>query len=384
MKNLHRSLFIISVALLLFACNPSQKAFKKGNYYDATIKAVKQLRNNPESKNALEVIKKSYPMELDYERQQINQLSISNHPDKYMNIVETYTRLNNLADEITRCPAALEVLKPVIYFHNQLQKAEELAISEQFETASKLLERGNYLDARDAVERLEWIKEKNPNFNNLNSRLAEARDLATIKIVVEMKPDLNSNFDVNSKVFYTRLIDFLGKNVANEFTKFYQPDLAQKINVQPQEIVTVQFLEFQIANLVEREKESKYESDSVVVGSYTDDQGKEHNVLGLVKATVNSNERELHARGLLEIKVVDYNSKEILSSQKFPADYFWKNEWATFNGDERAIPSEQLKLTKRKQQIPPSPQEMFLLLSDQIFNNSSQYLKSYYKKSKIN
>ena len=129
MKKLYRFLFLALVATMFASCNPSMQAFKKGNYYDATIKAVKQLRNNPDSKNALEVIQKSYPMELDYENQRIKELTISNHPDKFFNIAETYIRLNGLADEISRCPAALEVVKPVVYYHTQLQKAEEFGES---------------------------------------------------------------------------------------------------------------------------------------------------------------------------------------------------------------------------------------------------------------
>lgn len=380
MKKLYQLFALAVIALLFASCNPSMQAFKKGNYYDATLKAVKQLRTNPDSKNALEVIQKSYPMELDYEKQHIKQLSISNHPDKYFNIAETYTRLNELADEITRCPAALEVLKPVVYFHTQLQKAEELAWDEQYQASQQLMDTGNYLDARLAVKRLEWIKERNPNYKNLSESLNEAYDLATLKTLVLLKPELHESYDIDSYVFYERLFDYLNKNAKKEFIQFYQPDLAKKIRLNPNEILSIQFLDFNIGRLIESESEKKYESDSVKVGSYTGNDGNEYDAYGVVKATVYTNEQELPGKALMELTITDANTNEVLASQKFQSEYHWKNKWATFNGDERAVPEDLLKLTERKQQMPPRPQEMFLLLSDPIFNDASNYLRSYYRK----
>lgn len=370
---------ILLLLLIFSACSTSQQAFKKGNYYDATLKAVKQLRNKPDAKKASEVIQKSYPMALEYHRQKINELTVSSQPDKYMKIVETYTLLNTLADEITRCPAALDLVKPVVYFHSQLQKAEELAVQEQFNRARQLLETGYYGDARLAVERLEWVRQKQPSFRNIEATLIQARDLATLKTVVEMLPPRNVNSNINTRVFYMRTLDFLDKRIGNQFTRFYQPDQAEKISLKPHEILTVQFAEFQIGALVEREKESKYESDSVVVGTFTDSDGVSHNVLGIVKATAHLYEREVVARALLEVKIIDFQTDAVLATQKFPGEFFWKNEWANFNGDERALPDQVLQLTKKKQQMPPSPQDLFLLLSDPMFQDMSNFLRNYYK-----
>ena len=380
MNNQIRHLTILLLFFVFTACSTSQSAFKKGDYYDATLKAVKQLRNKPESGKAISVIQKSYPMALEYDRQKINELSLSNHPDKYLKIVEAYTRLNILADEITRCPAALEAIKPVVYFHSQLQKAEELAVTEQYNAASRLVETGNYQDARVAVDRLEWVKQKNPKYRNVDEQLANARNLATLKTVVELKPDLNVNYNINSKVFYLRVYDFLNKNIGNQYTRFYQPDQAEKITLSPHEIVTIQFIEFQIGAMIEREKENKYVSDSLIVGTFTDSKGVENNVYGTVKATVNEFERELIARGLVEIKIIDFDSQEMIASQKFPGEFMWRNNWATYNGDQRAVPDHIYKLTKEKQMMPPSPQDMFLLLSDPMFSSASQFLRNYYRK----
>lgn len=374
---------ITRILLLLFilsSCSTSQKAFKRGDYYDATLKAVKQLRNKPDAKNASEVVQKSYPMALEYYRQKVNELTASNQPDKYLKIVETYSLLNTLADEITRCPAALELVKPVVYFHAQMQKAGELAVQEQFNRARQLMETTNYVDARMAVEKLEWVRQRQPNYQNLETVLLQARDLATLKTVVELLPPRNVNTNINTQVFYMRTLDFLDKKIENQYTRFYQPDQAEQITLKPHEILSVQFAEFQIGAMVEREKESKYESDSIEVGSYTDSDGISHSVFGTVKATAHQYEREVRAKALLEVKIIDFQTEAVLASQKFPGEYIWNNEWASFNGDERALPEQVFKLTKKKQQMPPSAQDLFLLLSDPMFQDMSNFLRNYYKR----
>ena len=139
-------------------------------------------------------------------------------------------------------------------------------------------------------------------------------------------------------------------------------------------------MDFSIGTLAEREKETKYESDSLAVGTYTGSDGKEYDAFGTVKATVHTYEKELPVKALMELTITNNQSRETIVSQKFQAEYIWKNRWATFNGDERAVPDELLSLSKRKQQMPPPPQDMFLLVSDPIYNDASQFLRSYYKR----
>jgi len=377
--NFHPYLIII-IAFYLTACSTGKSAYKKGDYYDATLKAVKNLRTNPDSKKSKELIRKSYPMAIDYNNQLVNQFSVSNSPDKYLSIVEAYYRLNTLADEITRCPAALDVVKPVVYFHKQLQKAEVLACDEQFGIASNLLKSGNYFEARQAIPKLQWVKNVKPGYQGIDAQLNKAQQLAILKIVVELKPDLNHNFAFNSEVFYQRLFDFLMKNASEQYTSFYYPEQAQDLKIVPHEILTVQFVEFQIGQMYEREKEKTYESDSLVVGTYTDGKGVEHNVFGTVKAVVKTFESEMRARAIVEIAASDYETGEIFYTKKYPNEYIWGNQWAIFNGDARAVPKSILSLTKEKPRNPPSPQEMFLLVSDPMFYNVSSNLKSYYKR----
>ncbi len=371
------SIFII---LVIAACSTGQTAFKKGDYYDATIQAVKNLRVKPTSEKSIALIKKSYPMALDYYRQRIDMELASNNQDKYLNVVEIYTRLNTLADEISRCPAALEVVKPVSYYTEQLKKAEQLAVTEQYNNAQTLLKTELLYDARMALKRLEWVKSKNPSFPNLNNAIILAENLATLKIVVEDYPAISKGFQVNSKVFYYRLFDELVKQNEQKYQRFYKPETAEKLSLKPHEVISVQFVDFTIGTLIEREKTETYKSDSLKVGKYKDSNGVEHDVFGVVQAEINLHEKEILTRGVLKITIKDFRTGEITSTQQFPGEYFWQNQWATYNGDERAVPASLKRAVKDKQRMPPPPQELFLFLSEPLLNTALAHLNNYYKK----
>ena len=380
MKKTTTYLLIIFALLIAQACSTGQSAFRNGNYYDATMQSVNNLRINPDSKKSLEVIQQSYPMALDYYRQKINQLAGSNNPDKFLKTVETYILMNKMADEISRCPAALDVVKPVVYFNEQLQKAEILALQEQYNGALSLLESGNIDDARLAYRRLVWVKNRQPDYKDIDRQLVISKDLATLKVVVEYLPERRSNYKIHSKVFYYRLFDELEKNASGEFVRFYKQDLAEELELRPHEVVTVQFLDFNIGTMFEHEESKSYQLDSVVVGTFTDDAGKEHNVMGSVKAEAVIHQQEIKAKGTLQIQIRNFQTDEVVQTKKYPGEYVWQNEWARYNGDSRAVPEAVLALSKKKQMDPPNPQEMFLLFSDPLFFSASANLKSRYKR----
>lgn len=373
-------LLLLFLMIVAFACSTGQSAFNKGNYYDATIKAVKKLRAKPESLKTQELIKKSYPMALEYHQQRIDAFAVSNQPDKFLKIVDEYTLMNKMADEITRCPAALNAVKPVIYYHDQLKKAEMMALNEQYENAKRLLQNGTIEDGRLAYQRLMWVKQRSPNFENIDNQLAIAKDVGTLRVVVEDLPIIHRNYNVDTRGFYIRVFDQLNRSASGEFLRFYQPKLAEELRISPHEIIEIQFVEFNIDALHESIKAQEFTNDSVVVGTYTDNNGDEFPVIGKVKANVEIIQREVRARALLNVVIKDHQSGEIIQSRKYPSDYVWGNSWASFNGDHRALPDNIIALTKEKQRNPPTPQEMFMLVSDPIYTNASSFLKSFYNK----
>jgi len=380
MKPFRNLILLFFTAVMLFSCNTGKKALQRGDYYEATIQSVKHLRSNSDSKKAIETVEQSYPLALDYYRQKVDEISTSSSPDKYFSIVEIYTKLNSLADEISRCPAALEVVKPVVYFHDQLNKATDLAVGEQYNVGLALLKTGSIEDARSAYKKFEWVSATKPGYADVNQKLAEAEEMATFKVVVEQIPYMGDQYQASLNSFYNKLYVDLSKNCKKEFVKFYGQEEAENLRIVPDQVVKMQFVDFAVGNIFEKENEKEYVSDTVVIGTFKDDKGVSHDVKGTVKAKAHLHQRNVTARGILDIKIIDYQTNSISENKRFPGEYVWKNDWATYNGDERALPKEVKEMTKSQQVLPPSQQNLFVLFSDQLGSNASSFLKTYFRK----
>jgi tetratricopeptide (TPR) repeat protein len=374
--------FLIPIAFvfaLMLSCNTGKNALQRGDYYEATLQAVRHLRSSPDSKKARATLEKSYPMALGYYRQKIDQTALSGSPDKYLSIVESYTKLNNLADEITRCPAALEVAKPVVYFHEQLRKAQDLAVSEQYNEGIRLLASSYIEDARAAYQKFEWISKNRPGYADVIRKMAEAEDKGTLKIVVEKIPYMGDIYQANVNRFYDRIYADLVKTGQKKFIRYYQPKEAEEYKIVPHHVVKMQFADFSVGNVYEKETVKDYVSDTLVIGSFIDDKGVSHNVKGVVKAKASLHERYVISRGILDVKILDYQSGSILENKRYPGEYVWRNDWASFNGDERALPDNVKKMTREKQVMPPPHQDLFILFSDPLGSNASALIKSFYR-----
>ncbi|MCF8363206.1 MAG: hypothetical protein K9G70_11355 [Prolixibacteraceae bacterium] len=379
MNRITKIIFFYFAFFLVLSCSTGRMAYNRGEYYKATMQSVNRLRTAPDNEKALAMVKKSYPMAIEYYRRQIDGIAASNSPDKFLRISDHYKKLNTLADEISRSPAALEAVKPVVYFDEQLQKAEEMAIKEQFDFALSLLKSQNLHEAREAYNKLLWVKNTAPNFKNIDEQLAIAKKLSTLKIVVEQLPDINTNYEINTRNFYIQIYNALVKRASGEFVKFYHPKMAEELNIAPHQVVSIQVARFNIGAIREREQNRTYTSDSLSVGTYTDNEGNTHDAKGIVQADVVVYNRELTANAIIRVSIEEFQGEPI-NNQKFTNEYIWNNNWAQYNGDKRALPNEILALTNNEQQSPPAPQEVFIMLTEPLLNPVASYIGSQYKR----
>ncbi|MDA3817825.1 MAG: hypothetical protein PF486_10645 [Prolixibacteraceae bacterium] len=375
MNRIIKILFSYTAFFLVLSCSTGRMAYNRGEYYKATMQASNRLRTTPDNDKAIEMIKKSYPMAIKYYRRQIDGIAASNSPDKFLRISDHYKKLNKLADDISRCPAALEAVKPVMYFDEQLQKAEEMAIKEQFDYALSLLKSQNLYEAREAYDKFLWVKNTAPGFKNIDEQLAIAKELSTLKIVVEQLPDHNTNYEINTRKFYIQIYNSLVKNASGEFVRFYHPKMAEELNIVPHQVVSIQVSRFNIDAIRESEQNRTYTSDSLSIGTYTDNGGNTYDAKGIVQADVVVYKQELTANAIVRVSIEEFQ-KEPINNQKFTNEYIWNNNWARYNGDKRALPNNILDLSNKDQQTPPTPQEIFIMLTEPLLNPVSNYIKS--------
>ena len=359
------------------SCTSGKKALQQGNYSQAVLQAVERLRDHPENKNALATLKEAYPLALRTLQEEIDQILKSNEPLKYGKVVERFESIQQMADEIRRCPPALRLLGDPETFPEELSAARAKAAPEAYDAGVEMLKKGNREAAKEAYYLFTEAQRFVPNYKDSAKRAAEAKMMATLKVIVEQIP-VPGRYQLSSEFFYNQVFTFLREGIRNEFLEFYHPSEAKQI-LQPDEILVMEFYDFMVGATRDSDSEKEVTSkDSVKVGSATID-GRKVDVYDRVKAKYKQYKREVVSTGTLQVEVVDARTGKVVVQRRFPGTFTWRSEWSTFNGDERALTKEQLDATKRKPISPPPPQELFIQFTKPIFDQVKGFIRSHYR-----
>ena len=102
-------------------------------------------------------------------------------------------------------------------------------------------------------------------------------------------------------------------------------------------------------------------------------------VYGTVKATLYHHTKTTTSKGVVSFRIIDAKTGALLSSEKMPGEFVWRSEWATFNGDERALSADQIRLSKLKELPAPAPQDLFIEFTRPIYDQITAKIRDFYK-----
>lgn len=383
-----RLLPLILLALVLVsACNTGKRALKQGNYYDAVMKAANRLRSSPTNKNAQQSMKTAYPNLLRYNQDLVNRTQNSSDPYKWERIADLYQQLNVVYDEILRSPGALQVIAMPENFRSQFETALTNAAEARYDLGQTELDKSLMLEDRNAAkmayEHFKKAFELQPSFRNAEAKMYEAKDIATVHVVIEPIP-VSQRYNLSNEFFQNKIMEYVRSSARSEFVRFYSPYDLEGNNRQPDHIIQMWFDDFQVGNSRIKETVTDRKADSVVVGSVDVVENGEtvkKDVYGKVTAKVHIFEKELISRGLLDFKIIDAKDGAILTQNKFPGTHTWRETWGYFNGDERALSKEdKAKIRNRKEVPDPTPQDLFVAFTQPIYSQVTNFIQNYYRR----
>ena len=470
----------ILIAIFFIGCSSGKKSYEHGYYYDSVLKSVNRLRKNPNHKKSAQTLREAYPLAVEYYEDRGNNLTASNDPNKWRGVVDAYSKINTMYEEIRRAPGALRVIPNPVDYYSQLDEAKNNAAMESYTHGEEMLVIGTRESAKKAYRYFKTANEFVRGYKDVVEKMDEALWLATLKVVVEPIPVASRNLEVSSEFFENKFNEYVHSSNINEFVRFYTVDEAMSDNLEhPDHIITLGFDEFQVGQIYFKEKEELATKDSVVVAtiyrdtdtsetgnnnnnnnnndinndnnddqnndntntgdqkitichhppgnpgnkktmevsvaalqahldhgdrigpcegnsvipttganlvSYTNtrpdgvsNQVKEEKIYATVKATVFIYTKTITSNGVLDFRIIDAGSNSVISQEKLPGEFIWQTQWATFNGDERALTEEQLELSKLKEAPPPSPQALFIEFTKPIFDQMTQKVRDFYR-----
>jgi hypothetical protein len=381
-KNLALLIVMILVTMLVESCKSTgMQALTQGKYYTACLQAIDKLRSSPENVKASNALSQAYPLSVNYtEKEADHLLKSASDNNRYQKILELYSMMNNIAEQISRCPAALKIIPDADYYSSQLETARNMAAEESYMQAVNNLRTGTRSAARQAYVQFQKTNSIIPGYRDVANKLQEAKWMATLKVVLEQIP-VEGQYKISADFFHNKVFEYFSTSIRNEFINIFSPEEAENMNLLPDQIIRLRFLDFIVGQVHESRNSYEVKRDSVKTGTYKDDNGVSHDIYGTVKAKITVRQIEVSSKGILEAFIIDYQTNTTLSHQRFPETYVWTDSYASFNGDERALSNKELDMCRRTQlSTPPPPQEMFIQFTIPIFNNLAHFIQNYYRK----
>ena len=272
MANLYRMkpifyAYLVTV-LVVSGCSSGKSTFERGNYYEAVITSVNRLRKNNDHKKSVETLRQAYPMAVAFYEDRAKTSLASAERFKWSEVVKSYTYINTMYDEIKRCPGALAVVPNPVNYFSKLQEARQNAAEEHYAAGILALQGSTRENAKQAYHYFKTTNEYVTGYKEVNDYMAAALAAATVKIVVEPIPVHSKSVGVSAEFFNDKISEFVHSTPISEFVKFYTRAEAQKMKLNPDHIIQLQFDDFTVGQIYKHEKEIQLTKDSVVMGTY--------------------------------------------------------------------------------------------------------------------
>ncbi len=382
MNTLYKQLSIWFMALILVGCATGQNAFDKGDYETALERAVNRLQANPTNKKAQEVLIDGYKLASQFHLKRIQQLNRSDDTFKWERIYNEYAALNRYYNDVQRCPACLDLVNPSEYLLEQ-ENAANSAAEVQVELGKDLLANNTIEGGRQAFGHFQMALRFNNNIPQIDNLLTEARNMGTVRVLVEPIPSHSRNLELTNEYFTNRMFEFLDGFSADRFVQFFSQADIDAYDIDPDHVLSMQFDDFVLGQTLIESKTKEIKRDSVVVGQYKDNEGLSHDVFGTVKADFTTYRKALASTGILNFEIRDAYSNQVLIQRKLGGQDIWEYQWASFNGDERALTNDEIRMSKQKEVPPPTPQDLFASFIDRIYDQALGQIRQLYRDTRI-
>jgi hypothetical protein len=285
------------VVLVFSGCSSGKKAYERGDYYSAVMKAINRLRQNPDHSKSVATLIDAYPLAVEYFETQAKNEIASNSNFKYKNAIQSYNSINQLYEQIRQCPGCLKVVKNAKNYYSAIGPLKEKAADESYQAGITALMKGTRNDAKQAYHNFADAQAFVPGYKDVIDYLEKAKDEATLKVVLEQIP-LPSRYNLSGGFFQDRVEEFLHTHYTDQsFIRFYTPSEAASEQLEEaDQILRIQFGDFSIGNVTLKEKEETVSKDSLKVGEVKME-GKMVPVYNTVKAKLTITRKEVLSNG---------------------------------------------------------------------------------------
>lgn len=375
MKPISRLRYFIYLSILFVGCTTGKNALQKGDYDAAVSKAVDRLRSSPQNKEAMEVLPVAFDLAVKTHLRKIDEAKVSSEALKWETILYRYQRINQLSDEVNACPSCLSLVPNPPKYLKEYEDARYRAAEARYLLGERTLRENNRQSAKTAYNHFIKAESLYPSLKGIKEKIEDAYWAAVFKVVVQPAIINSNTYKLSNQYFQQQITNYLATYKGNTFVRFYTEQEARNQKINADQLIELHFDDFVVGQTYVKERVEKLKRDSVIIGENR--QGK---IYGTVKATYSLFEKQVASSGLLNFAIVDLNTNKLLRNQKLAGTYVWKDNWASFRGDERALDKQQLALTKKPEIMPPPPGNLFVEFTKPIYAQLIDEITAFYSR----
>jgi hypothetical protein len=367
------------VLLLIFnSCSTGKKALEKGDYFSAITKSVERLKSDPDNKKAIKVLEDGYPLALEWSQEEIDLALSSNSAFKWEGAINQMEQVNRISDLIRSTPAARKIVVNPKSYTSELNLAYEKAAEMRYNVGLNELEKNTRESARNAFDNFYKANQFVTGYKNVAAKMNEAKELATLNVIVEAAVVNTQRYKLSSQFFYDQVFKYVNNNYPkNGFVHFFSPEQAEKFKInQPDFIVQMEFFDFSVGNLTRTVNEENLVRKVPVERK---DSTRIKEVVYTAKLKTYTD--EVVSGGRLNLRIIDFSTKDLMRNNLIPGSFTWVNKYAIFAGDKEALNQQQLQLTQNQALPLPPEQDLFIEFTkpiyDQLVNQIDQFFRRY-------
>ena len=356
-----------AVVILTVSCTSGKKAYQHGNYYQAVMEAVDRLRSSPGNRKAEEVLKLSYPMAVEALDREVQNAKAAGAADQWRVAVRNYNLINTLYDEIRRSPAALSVIPEPQQRLRELADSKGLAAEEVYQAGLASMLKGTREDSKRAFNQFTEALNLVPEYKEASELANQAREDATIHVVVEPVLVNRAGWNMESAVFGYK---------GNPFVKFYSLPQADELGLKRRD----HFISMAVNNYAQ-----SFPSVTRTVREFTDSVktgerkvgNKVEAVMTKVKAKATIFDKTVQASGSMKLVITEAASSGQIGNFDIISTQQWTDQWIIFTGDARALPPE-LRRISGKTELFPAESMLRNMVRQDLERKLSSRIASFY------
>lgn len=362
--------------IVLSACSTGRRSLEKGDYDKAVYQAVNRLKQDTDNRKAMQTLKKAYQYAEETHLTRVRELSLSSDILRWEAILNEYQALNNLSDEIRRCPSCRDAIGEPRKYVQEADEARHKAAEVRYARGLKLLAENIRESAKMAYFDFEKAEQLQPGFKDAKLKMDEAYWAAALKVVLEPVQVNRGVYAITNEYFQNKIFEYLLNYEKRSFIKFFSPEEAKRTKLVPNQVLTLSFDDFAVGQTYIKERVEEVKRDSVKIGV----SARQENIFGTVKAQYTHFEKTITSSGLLDFRILDWKTKNIITNEKMPGTFVWSDEWGTYKGDERALNEMQKKMSNRRESPAPPPQALFIEFTKPIYDQLVDKINAFYRR----